>query len=196
MREEHLLTGRLESTNEWYAIAKIAGIKMCQAYRRQYGNDFISAMPTNMYGPNDNFDLDSSHVIPALIRKFHEGKVSGSAQVMVWGTGKPRREFLYSDDLARACLFLMEQYSEEQFINVGSGTDVSIRELAEAVKRVTGFEGEIAWDDSKPDGAPRKLMDSSRLFALGWRPRVSLEQGLKLAYDSFLRGEVTHRAAA
>jgi GDP-L-fucose synthase len=196
MRETDLLTGPLETTNEWYAIAKIAGIKMCQAYRRQYGHDFISAMPTNMYGPNDNFDLQSSHVIPALIRKFHEGKAANAPQVVCWGTGSPRREFLYSDDLARACVFLMENYSEEQFINVGFGKDVSIRELAETIRRVIGFRGEIAWDTSKPDGTPRKLMDNSRLAALGWKPQVSLEEGLQMAYDSYLRGEATHRAAA
>lgn len=196
MRESDLLTGPLESTNEWYAIAKIAGIKMCQAYRRQYGHDYISAMPTNMYGPNDNFDLQSSHVIPALIRKFHEGKSSNAPRVVCWGTGSPRREFLYSEDLARACVFLMQNYSEEQFINVGYGTDVSIRELAETIKRVTGFGGEIVWDTTKPDGTPRKLMDNSRLAALGWKPQVRLEEGLRMAYDSFLRGEVTHRAAA
>lgn len=196
MRESHLLSGPLETTNEWYAIAKITGIKMCQAYRRQYGDDFIAAMPTNMYGPNDNFDLDSSHVIPALIRKFHEAKAAGAARVVCWGTGSPRREFLYSEDLARACLFLMENYSEEQFINVGYGMDVSIRELAEMIKRVVGFSGAIEWDSSKPDGTPRKLMDSTRLASLGWRPRVNLEEGLRLTYEAFLRGEVAHRAAA
>lgn len=196
MRESHLLSGPLEPTNEWYAIAKIAGIKMCQACRRQYGHDFISAMPTNMYGPNDNFDLDSSHVIPALLRKFHEGKIAGADRVVCWGTGSPRREFLYSDDLARACVHLMRHYSEEQFINVGFGSDVSIRDLAELVRRTVGFAGEIVWDPSKPDGAPRKLMDSSRLAALGWRPKVSLEEGLRLTYEAFLRGEVAHRAAA
>jgi GDP-L-fucose synthase len=196
MRETHLLSGPLETTNEWYAIAKIAGIKMCQAYRRQFGHDFISVMPTNMYGPNDNFDLASSHVIPALIRKFHEGKANGAARVVCWGTGTPRREFLYSEDLARACVFLLERYSEEQFINAGYGTDVSIRELAETVKRVIGFDGEIAWDSSKPDGTPRKLLDSLRLAALGWKPLIPLEEGLRLTYEAFQRGEVAHRAAA
>ena len=196
MKEAHLLSGPLEPTNEWYAIAKIAGIKMCQAFRRQYGSDFISAMPTNMYGPNDNFDLESSHVIPALIRKFHEGKMSGLPEVVCWGTGSPRREFLYAEDLARACVFLMQHYSEEQFINVGFGSDISIQDLAETVKRVVGYTGAIAWDASKPDGTPRKLMDTSRLESLGWRPRVSLEEGLRLTYDAFLRGEVAHRAAA
>jgi GDP-L-fucose synthase len=187
IKEEHLLTGPLEPTNEWYAIAKIAGIKMCQAYRRQYGCDFISAMPTNSYGPNDNFDLQSSHVLPALIRKFHEAKVSGAATVTCWGTGKPLREFLYSADLARACLFLLENYSDEQLVNIGFGRDVTIKELAETVQRVVGFQGAIAWDTSKPDGTPRKLMDSTRLFALGWKPQVELETGIKLAYDFLLK---------
>jgi GDP-L-fucose synthase len=185
LREEYLLTGPLEPTNEWYAVAKIAGIKMCQAYRRQYGCDFISAMPTNMYGPNDNYDLKTSHVLPALIRKFHEAKTRGDRKVTCWGTGKPLREFLYADDLAAACVFLMQRYSEEQFINVGSGSDISIRDLAEIIRRMVGFEGEIEWDTTKPDGTPRKLMDSSRLFALGWKPRVDLETGIKLAYEDF-----------
>ena len=191
IQEAHLLTGPLEPTNEWYAIAKIAGIKMCQAYRRQYGCDFISAMPTNMYGPNDNFDLQSSHVLPALIRKFHEAKVAGAATVTCWGTGAPLREFLYADDLARACLFLLENYREEQFINIGYGSDVSIRQLAETVRSVVGFSGEIVWDASKPDGSPRKLMDSSRLFALGWQPQVDLETGIRLAYQFFLQRGAT-----
>jgi GDP-L-fucose synthase len=185
LKEEYLLTGPLEPTNEWYAIAKIAGIKMCAAYRRQYGCDFISAMPTNMYGPNDNYDLQNSHVLPALIRKFHEAKVSGAKEVVCWGTGTPLREFLYADDLGRACVFLMENYGDELFVNVGYGSDVSIRELAETVKRVTGFSGQIVWDTAKPDGTPRKLMDSSRLRALGWRPQVDLEQGIALAYQDF-----------
>ena len=187
LKEESLLTGPLEPTNEWYAIAKIAGIKMCQAYRRQYGCDFISAMPTNMYGPNDNYDLQNSHVLPAFIRKFHEAKERGAKEVVCWGTGAPLREFLYADDLARACVFLMENYSEEQFINVGSGTELPIRELAEIVKGVVGFRGQIVWDESKPDGTPRKLMDSSRLLALGWKPEISLEQGIARAYDDFLK---------
>jgi GDP-L-fucose synthase len=187
MREDALLTGLLEKTNEWYAVAKIAGIKMCQAYRRQYGCDFISAMPTNMYGPNDNYDLQNSHVLPALIRKFHEAKVSGAREVVCWGTGSPFREFLYSDDLAEACVFLMQNYSEEQFINIGSGSEVTIKELAELVSKVIGFGGKIVWDTSKPDGTPRKLMDSSRLFALGWRPRVNLEEGIGLAYADFCK---------
>ncbi len=187
MKEDHLLTGPLEPTNQWYAIAKIAGIKMCQAYRRQYGCDFISAMPTNLYGLNDNFDLASSHVLPALIRKFHEANAAGDPTVTCWGTGTPLREFLFGDDLARACVFLMENYSEEQFINIGYGSDVSIRQLAETVKRVVGFGGRIVWDTSKPDGAPRKLMDSSRLFALGWKPSVDLESGIRRAYEDFLK---------
>jgi len=187
LQEEALLSGPLEPTNQWYAIAKIAGIKLCQAYRRQYGCDFISAMPTNLYGANDNYDLQSSHVLPALIRKFHEAKAAGAASVTCWGSGSPRREFLYADDLARACLFLMENYSAEQFINVGSGSEISIRDLAELVRRVVGFEGQILWDKSKPDGTPRKLMDSSRLFALGWRPEVELENGIRLTYQDFLK---------
>jgi len=187
LKEEYLLTGPLEPTNEWYAIAKIAGIKMCQAYRRQYGCDFISAMPTNMYGPNDNYDLNGSHVLPAFIRKFHEAKVAHAATVTCWGTGTPLREFLYADDLARACLFLMEHYSEEQFINIGFGSDLSIRELAETVRQVVGFRGEIIWDTSKPDGTPRKLMDSSRAFALGWKPKVDLISGIQLSYENFLK---------
>ena len=186
LKEEYLLTGPLEPTNQWYAVAKIAGIKLCQAYRRQYGCDFISAMPTNMYGPNDNYDLQTSHVLPALIRKFHEARVNAAATVSCWGTGTPLREFLYADDLAGACLFLMQNYSEEQFINVGSGGEITIRELSELVKRIVGFSGDIVWDESKPDGTPRKLMDSSRLFALGWKPRVDLETGIRLAYEDFL----------
>jgi GDP-L-fucose synthase len=186
LKEEYLLTGPLEPTNEWYAVAKIAGIKLCQAYRRQYGCDFISAMPTNMYGPNDNYDLQTSHVLPALIRKFHDAKTGSAATVTCWGTGTPLREFLYADDLASACVFLMQHYSEEQFINVGSGSEITIRELSELVKRVVGFSGEIVWDDSKPNGTPRKLMDSSRLFGLGWKPQVDLETGIRLAYEDFL----------
>lgn len=187
LKEESLLTGPLEPTNEWYAIAKISGIKMCQAYRRQYGCDFISAMPTNMYGPNDNYDLQNSHVLPALIRKFHEAKINGAKTVSCWGTGTPLREFLYADDLGRACVFLMQNYSEEQFINVGYGSDVSIRDLAAIVAKAVGFSGETVWDTSKPDGTPRKLMDSSRLLALGWKPLVDLQTGVTMAYDDFLR---------
>lgn len=185
MKEEYLLTGPLEPTNEWYAVAKIAGIKMCQAYRRQYGCDFISAMPTNMYGPNDNYDPQNSHVLPALIRRFYEARQANAPTVTCWGTGSPFREFLYADDLARACIFLLEHYSEEQFINVGSGTEVSVRELTETVGRVIGYAGRIEWDASKPDGMPRKLMDSSRLFALGWKPQVDLETGIRLAYEDY-----------
>jgi GDP-L-fucose synthase len=187
LQEESLLTGPLEPTNQWYAIAKIAGIKMCQAYRRQHGCNFISAMPTNMYGPNDNYDLQNSHVLPALIRKFHEAKVSGLPAVTCWGTGSPLREFLYADDLASACVFLMKHYNEEQFINVGYGNDVTIKQLAELVAATVGFQGEVRWDTTKPDGTPRKLMDSSRLFALGWKPKVDLAQGIRLAYADFLQ---------
>ena len=186
LREEYLLSGPLEPTNEWYAVAKIAGIKMCQAYRRQYGCDFISAMPTNMYGPNDNYDLKTSHVLPALIRKFHEAKASGAAKVTCWGTGKPLREFLYADDLAGACVFLMQRYSEEQFVNVGFGSDISIRDLAEMVRREVGFKGEIEWDTSKPDGTPRKVMDISKIKSLGWSPRIGLREGIAQTYDWYL----------
>lgn len=185
LKEEYLLTGPLEPTNEWYAVAKIAGIKLCQAFRRQYGCNFISAMPTNMYGPNDNYDLQTSHVLPALIRKFHEAKENRAHQVVCWGTGSPRREFLHSDDLARALLFLMDNYDEEQLINVGFGSDITIRELASLVSKVVGFEGEIVWDVSKPDGTPRKLMDSSRIQKLGWRPTIDLLEGVASAYHDF-----------
>ncbi len=186
LKEEYLLTGPLEPTNQWYALAKIAGIKLCQAYRRQYGCDYISAMPTNMYGPNDNYHPEHSHVLPALIRRFHEAKTAGTPSVTCWGTGSPRREFLHADDLARACVFLMRHYSEEKFINIGSGSDLTIRELAALVAKVVGYSGEVRWDPSKPDGTPRKLMDSSRLFALGWKPQIELEQGIALAYQDFL----------
>lgn len=186
LKEEYLLTGSLEPTNQWYALAKIAGIKLCQAYRRQHGCDFISAMPTNMYGPNDNYHPEHSHVLPALIRRFHEAKIAGTPSVTCWGTGSPRREFLHSDDLARACVFLMQHYSEESFINIGSGSDLTIRELAALVAKVVGYSGEVRWDPSRPDGTPRKLMDSSRLFALGWKPQIELEQGIALAYQDFL----------
>ena len=189
LKEDYLLTGPLEPTNEWYAIAKIAGIKLCQAYRRQHGCDFISAMPTNLYGPGDNYDPLGSHVLPALIRRFHEAKVAQAPSVTCWGTGTPLREFLHSDDLGRALVFLMRNYSEEQFINVGSGTDLPIRELAETVARVIGYRGEILWDPTKPDGTPRKLMDSSRLRALGWRPQVAFEDGIAGAYRDFLSRE-------
>jgi GDP-L-fucose synthase len=187
IKEESLLSGPLEPTNQWYAVAKIAGIKLCQACRRQYGCDFISAMPTNLYGPNDNYDLQSSHVLPALIRKFHEGKIAGAKTVTCWGSGAPLREFLHADDLAAACVFLMRHYSDEQIINVGSGSDLAIKALAEQVRRIVGFAGEIVWDTSKPDGTPRKLMDSTRIFALGWKPGIDLETGIRRAYDDFLR---------
>ncbi len=185
MKEDALLTGPLEPTNQWYAVAKIAGIKMCEAYRRQYGCNFISAMPTNLYGPNDNYDPKGSHVLPALIRRFHEAKTAGASSVTCWGSGSPWREFLYSDDLGRACVFLMENYDEPQFVNVGSGVEITIRQLTEMVARIIGFPGEIRWDTSKPDGTPRKLMDGSRLFALGWKPEVELEAGIRLAYGDF-----------
>jgi GDP-L-fucose synthase len=189
LREEYLLTGPLEPTNEAYAIAKIAGLKMCAAYRRQYGADFISAMPTNLYGPNDNYDLENSHVLPALIRKFHEAKVENRRQVVCWGTGSPRREFMHVDDLARACVFLMQNYSEEKFINVGTGVDVTIREAVEMVQKVIGYRGEVVWDSSKPDGTPKKLMEESRLSAMGWKAQIDLREGLKSTYESFLRNE-------
>src|SRR4051794_15056538 len=178
MKEEYLLTGPLEPTNEGYAVAKIAGIKLCQSYRRQYGSDFIAAMPTNLYGPNDNFDLQSSHVLPAMIRKFHEAKVSGAPSVTLWGTGAPRREFLHVDDLARACVVLLERYDDPAPINIGTGEDVTIRELAETVSSLIGFDGAVVWDNSKPDGTPRKLLDSARINALGWKPDIALQAGL------------------
>jgi GDP-L-fucose synthase len=187
LAEDSLLSGPLEPTNEWYAVAKIAGIKMCQAYRRQYGSDFISAMPTNLYGQNDNYDLQSSHVLPALLRKFHEAKGALAPSVTCWGTGTPLREFLHVDDLARACVFLLEHYSEEQFINVGSGRELSIRDLAYLVKKIVEYPGDIVWDASKPDGTPRKIMDSSRIFALGWKPRIALEAGIAQVYQDYLR---------
>ncbi len=186
LKEEYLLTGPLEPTNQWYAVAKIAGIKLCQAFRRQSGADFICAMPTNLYGPNDNYNLQTSHVLPALIRKFHEAREVNAPNVVCWGSGAPLREFLHADDLARACLFLMEHYSQEEIINVGSGHEISIRDLAIMVQRVIGYQGDVLWDTTKPDGTPRKLMDSSRLFNLGWRPRIDLEDGLLLAYRDFL----------
>jgi len=192
MREEHLLTGALEPTNEPYAIAKIAGLKMCEAYNRQYGTDFLAVMPTNLYGIGDNFDLETSHVIPALIRKFHEAKRDGAASVEVWGTGNPRREFLHVDDLADACVFLMENYSARDlggFVNVGTGTDLTIRELAETIRRIVGYEGEIRFNPEKPDGTPRKLLDVSRITALGWKPKVSLEEGLRRTYEWYVREE-------
>jgi GDP-L-fucose synthase len=193
MREDCLLTGPLEPTNEWYAIAKIAGIKTCQAYRRQYGFNAISAMPTNLYGPGDNFDLANSHVLPALVRKFHEAKASGAAEVVVWGTGSPRREFLYVDDLADAALFLMRHHSGEDLVNVGCGEDLTILELARTVAEVVGYTGEIRLDTSKPDGTPRKLLDVSRLSAMGWKAQVPLREGLERTYGWFLQHRSTLR---
>jgi GDP-L-fucose synthase len=184
--EDSLLTGTLEPTNEPYAIAKIAGIKLCDAYRDQHGCNFISAMPTNLYGPNDNYDLSNSHVLPAMIRKFHEAKLNGGKEVVVWGTGKPMREFLYVDDLAEACYFLMENYNELGAINVGTGSDITIEDLAHLVKRIVGFEGEIVFDVSKPDGTPKKQLDVSKINKLGWSATVSLEEGIRRAYSSFL----------
>lgn len=183
IREEALLTGALEPTNQWYAIAKIAGLKMCEAYRRQHGFNAISVMPTNLYGPGDNFDLKTSHVLPALIRKFHEAKASGAGQVEIWGTGSPRREFLHVDDLADACFHLMQSYDDEPLVNVGCGEDISISELAGLIGRIVGYEGAIVFDKSKPDGTPRKLLDVSRLGSLGWRPRIRLEDGIRATYD-------------
>lgn len=185
LKEEYLLTGPLEETNDAYAVAKIAGIKTCQAYRRQYSFDAISVMPTNLYGPNDNFDLESSHVLPALIRKFHEAKVNGTDTVTIWGTGFPRREFLHADDLADACLFLMQNYSGEEFVNIGTATDVTVKELAKIVRDVVGVDCEIANDTSKPDGTPRKLLDVSRLTSLGWQAKIGLREGLESTYRWF-----------
>lgn len=183
MAEDSLLTGELEPTNEWYAIAKIAGIKMCQAYRKQYGFDAISVMPTNLYGPGDNFDLETSHVLPALIRKFHAAKLAGDDSVSIWGSGEPRREFLHVDDLASACVFLMESYSSPDIVNVGWGTDISIRELAEMIQSVVGFDGHIELDSDKPDGTPRKLLDTKRLSVLGWTPTIQLRSGIEATYE-------------
>ncbi|MBS1545341.1 MAG: GDP-L-fucose synthase [Bacteroidetes bacterium] len=185
LKEEYLLTGLLEPTNEPYAIAKIAGIKMCDAYRSQYGCNFISAMPCNLYGPNDNYDLNTSHVIPALLRKFHEAKVNGSPTVTVWGSGKPLREFMHVDDLADACLFLMERFDEPGFVNVGTGEELSIAKLAGLISRVTGFTGAIEFDSSKPDGTPRKILDTGRIIQMGWRTQISLERGLKTVYGTW-----------
>ena len=186
MKEEFLLTGELEPTNEPYAIAKIAGIKLCQSYNRQYGTNFISVMPTNLYGPNDNFDLETSHVIPAFIRKFHDAKIAlerSEKPVILWGTGSPRREFLHVDDLADACVFLMKNYYGNEIVNVGAGKDITIKELAEMVKEVIGYRGEIVWDTSKPDGTPRKLLDVSKLKDIGWESKISLKEGIRMTYD-------------
>jgi GDP-L-fucose synthase len=195
MKEEHLLSGHLEPTNESYAIAKIAGIKLCQAYRKQYGCDFISAMPTNLYGPNDNFDLNASHVLPALIRKFHDAKVESRREVVVWGSGSPRREFLHVDDLADACVYLMRHYDDAEHINVGTGSDLTIRELAEAVRAIVHPHSEIVFDASKPDGTPRKLLDVSRLHALGWRHKIELHAGIASSYEWFLANHDHARGA-
>lgn len=186
LKEDYLLSGLLEPTNEPYAIAKITGIKMCEAYRDQYGCNFISAMPTNMYGPNDNYHPENSHVLPALIRKFHEAKVSGSESVTIWGDGSPFREFLYADDLANALVYLMLNYNEKEFVNVGFGDEITIKDLALLIQKVVGFEGHLAFDTSKPNGTPRKLMDSTRLFDTGWKPKTQLEEGIKLAYQDFI----------
>ncbi|SKC18448.1 GDP-L-fucose synthase family protein [Dyadobacter psychrophilus] len=189
LKEEYLLTGLLEETNEPYAIAKIAGIKLCEAYRDQYGSNFISAMPTNLYGYGDNYDLNNSHVLPALIRKFHEAAHQGKPFVEAWGTGSPKREFLFADDLANACLYLMEHYNERELVNIGTGEDLSIRELTELVANIIGYAGEIRWDTSKPDGTPRKLMDVSKLHASGWKHTIALPQGIALAYQDFLKNQ-------
>ena len=186
LKEEYLLTGLLEETNEPYAIAKIAGIKMCDAYRDQYGCNYISVMPTNLYGYNDNYHPQNSHVLPALIRKFHEAKTKGFPEVVVWGSGSPMREFLFADDLADACYFLMETYNENHLINIGTGVDLTIKDLALLIKKVIGFEGELTFDSTKPDGTPRKLMDVSKLHELGWNHKIELEEGIKLAYEDFL----------
>jgi GDP-L-fucose synthase len=196
MREDALLTGPLEPTNQWYAIAKIAGMKLAEAYRQQYGADFIAAMPTNLYGPGDNFDLEAGHVVPALIAKTHAAKESGASEVEIWGTGTPRREFLYVDDLADALVFLMRRYSGAEHVNVGTGTDVTIRELAEAIKTVVGFEGGLRFDSSKPDGTPRKLLDVAKLTQLGWTATTPLEDGLKLSYRWFLEHQQEARGVA
>lgn len=193
IKEESLLTGSLEPTNEWYAVAKIAGLKMCQAYRRQYGFNAIAAMPTNLYGPGDNFNLNTSHVLPALLRRFHEAASAGDARVEVWGTGRPRREFLHVDDLADACIFLMQNYEEDGWINVGWGQDETIADLAGMIATVVGFGGSIEFDRSKPDGTPRKLLDTTRLTALGWQPQIGLEQGIRSTYSWFLENRLPAR---
>jgi GDP-L-fucose synthase len=194
MPEESLLTGPLEPTNEWYAVAKIAGLKMCQAYRKQYGFDAICAMPTNLYGPGDNFDLERSHVLPALMRKFHEAKLRGDREAVVWGSGTPRREFLHVDDLADACLFLMERYSSADIVNVGWGEDVSIRELAQLISEVVGFGGALRFDASRPDGTPRKLVDVARLSSLGWMPGIRLREGITSTYQWYEANQADFRA--
>jgi GDP-L-fucose synthase len=190
MNEDSLLTGTLEPTNEPYAIAKISGIKMCEAYRDQYGCNYISVMPTNLYGTNDNYDLQASHVLPALIRKFHEAKISNASSVEIWGTGSPLREFLHADDLAAACVFLMKNYNEKQFVNIGTGEDISIKDVALIIKDIVGFQGELVFDTTKPDGTPRKLMDVSKLHKLGWTHKIGLKDGLKMAYDDFVNNRI------
>lgn len=187
LKEDYLLTGLLEQTNEPYAIAKIAGIKLCEAYNRQYGCNFISVMPTNLYGIGDNYDLNNSHVLPALIRKLHEGKINNAPDVVVWGTGTPKREFLFADDLAEACTFLMKSYNDPSLINIGSGEDLSIADLAETIKKIIGFSGRLIFDSSKPDGTPRKLLDVSKLHELGWKHTINLDEGIHLAYQDFLK---------
>jgi GDP-L-fucose synthase len=194
MKEECLLESQLEPTNQWYAIAKIVGIKLCQAYRRQYGADFISAMPTNLYGPGDNFDLLSSHVVPALVAKMHQAKISDAPDVEIWGSGRPKREFLHVDDLADACIYLLKRYSDERHINIGCGEDLSIRELARSIQGIVGFEGALRYNSERPDGTPRKLLDVSRLKALGWQPRIGLDEGLRDAYRWY-RDQVADKAA-
>ena len=191
IKEEYLLTGELESTNEAYALAKISGLKLIQAYRKQYGHKWISAMPTNMYGPGDNFDLENSHVLPALIRRFHDAKTSGSSSVSLWGTGSPKREFLHADDLGRACLFLLENYDDNVAINVGVGQDISIKELAELIRTTVGYQGNVTWDSSKPDGTPRKLLDVSLITNLGWKPEISLQDGIRSTYSWYLDNAAT-----
>jgi len=183
MKEEYLLTGSLEPTNEPYAIAKIAGIKMCQSYNKQYGTNFISVMPTNLYGPNDNFDLSNSHVLPALIRKFHEAKINKQNKVEIWGTGVAKREFLYVDDLADACIFLMNNYDDSEIVNIGTGKDKTIKGLSELIKKIINYKGKINWNTTKPDGTPRKLLDVSKLHKLNWRHKINLEQGIKMTYE-------------
>jgi len=193
IKEEYLLTGELEKTNEAYALAKISGLKLIQAYRKQFGHNWISAMPTNMYGPGDNFDLDNSHVLPALIRKFHDAKTQGKSSVTLWGTGSPKREFLHADDLGRACAFLLEHYDDEVAINVGVGEDIAIKDLAELIRAIVGFQGDIVWDRSKPDGTPRKLLDVSRMEAFGWKAKISLEDGIRATYEWFVKSREDER---
>lgn len=196
LKEDYLLTGVLEPTNEPYAIAKIAGIKLCEAYRSQYGCNFISVMPTNLYGFGDNYDLNNSHVLPALIRKMHEAKTNNAAEVVVWGSGTPKREFLFADDLAEACAFLMKNYDGEQLVNIGTGEDLSILELATLIKDIVGFEGKLVFDSSKPDGTPRKLMDVSKLHGLGWKHSIELKEGISMAYNDFLQKQNSHTVRA